>query len=144
MEQGAGEAGRALRALRRPTEAARRSIMVGSTGFSRSLFSEFCLLKVGGRGRPGTTFLDSRRAIPGRCKIGRCFFSSSWKGVWSSRPSHRAMLKRCHMRCLCSIFSDSTDKGGESGGAIVSDMKTAANTHQSRWRSNRGMIDGHG
>lgn len=144
MEQGAGEAGRALRALRRPTEAARRSVMVGSTGLSRSLFSEFCLLKVGGRGRPGTTFLDSRRAIPGRGRIGRCFFSSSWKGVCSSRPSNRAKLKRCHMRCLCSIFSDSTDKGGESGGAIVRDMKTADNTHQSRRRSNRGMMDGHG
>lgn len=125
MGQGGGEAGRALRALRRPTEAVRRSIGVGSTGFSRSLRSEFCLLKVGGRGKPGTTFLEMRRPKPGRGNIGGSLFSSKHGLGFSSRPSH--LLKLNHRRSLCAIFSDSTDKGGEGSAAMIAVIKVKGN-----------------
>lgn len=139
MEQGGGEAGRALRALRRPTEAVRRSIGVGSTGFSRSLRSEFCRLKVGGRGKPGTTFLDRRRPKPGRGNMGGSFFSSKHGLGCSSRPSHLLMLNLGQIRSLCSIFSDSTDRGGEGSAAMVRFMEVKGDV--SRVRVLRSMMN---
>src|SRR4029077_5559773 len=80
-----------LSARRWPADKVRRVF----TGARRSLRSEFCLLKVPGRGRPTPTLRESRwvRLLP-------CSFRGSAAGELarlSSRFNHRPNTHRCHM-----------------------------------------------
>ncbi len=100
---GGGDAGRALRALFRSTDTALRSPAEGCTGDSFSRRSEFCLLNVAGRGKPGTTFLDNRRPNPGALGAQGDVGSDFWSGHGdcSSRPIHLLMLNLCHILGFC-------------------------------------------
>ncbi len=120
MTIGGGDADRAPNALFRSTDTALRSSTDGCTGVNFSRRSEFCLLNVPGRGKPGTTLLDNRRpklgAVGAQGDVGSDFFSIH--DGCSSRPIHLLKLNLCHILSLCSFFSDSTGSGGEGTVAI--------------------------
>jgi len=65
----------------RSTETVRRSSALGLIGSSLSRSSDCCLLNVPGRGNPGTTFLESLRAMLGRVV-------SSWSGAGGGAVLH--------------------------------------------------------
>ena len=119
---GGGDADRVPKALFRSTETALRSSTEGCTGVNFSRRSEFCLLNVPGRGRPGTTFRDKRRPKLGplgaHVDVGSGFCSV--QDGCSSRPIHLLNLNLSHILIFCSIFSDSMDSGCEGAVAIGS------------------------